>query len=109
MPTHKIANDFIRKYNKNIAIKNYSKLRLGEKVNKIETHTKRVGGKMKTDWESAKSKHSSTKKKKKITRKMRVKQENADDRLDADDLAASRRAAMLAAAGISNLVDLRGF
>jgi hypothetical protein len=44
-------------------LKNYSKLRLGEKVNKIETHTKRVGGKMKTDWETAKSKHLSTKKK----------------------------------------------
>ena len=52
MPTHKVANDFIRKYNKNIAIKNYSKLRLNEKLSKIETHTKRVGGKMKTDWES---------------------------------------------------------
>ena len=92
MPTHKVANDFIRKYNKHIAIKNYSKLRLGEKLNKIETHTKRAGGKMKTDWESEKSKHLSKQKKKKVTRKMRVKKENADARLD----------------GIFNLADLRG-
>ena len=79
MPTHKVANDFIRKYNKNIAIKNYSKLRLSEKLNKIETHTKRVEGKMKTDWESEKTKHLSKKKKKKVTRKVRVKTENEDD------------------------------
>ena len=71
MPTHKVANDFIRKYNKNIAIKNYSKLRLNEKLSKIETHTKRVGGKMKTDWETAKSKHLSTKKKKTVKRTRR--------------------------------------
>ena len=79
MPTHKVANDFIRKYSKNIVITNYSKLRLNEKLSKIETHTKRVGGKMKTDWESEKSKHLSKKKKKKVTRKVRVKIENEDD------------------------------
>ena len=71
MPTHKVASDFIRKYNQHIAMKNYSKLRLGEKLNKIETHTKRAGGKIKTDWETAKSKHLSTKKKKTVKRTRR--------------------------------------
>jgi hypothetical protein len=54
-----------------------SRRRLSEKLNKIETHTKRVGGKMKMDWGSEKSKHLS-KKKKKVTRKVRVKTEKQD-------------------------------
>ena len=37
--THKVADAFIRKYNKHIAIKNYSKMKLDAKIKAIDSHT----------------------------------------------------------------------
>ena len=51
MPTHKITNDFIRKYNKTFAIKGYSKLPISEKIALVRKHVDKVGGAMKTEWD----------------------------------------------------------
>ena len=42
--THKVADAFIRKYNKHFAIKNYSKMKLDAKIKAIDSHTQRAGG-----------------------------------------------------------------
>jgi hypothetical protein len=70
MVTHKIANDFIRKYNKHISIKNYSKLKLDEKMRKIDVHVKRVGGALEEEWRLAKTGQSKKKKKKRTTKEL---------------------------------------
>ena len=36
MPSHKVANEFIRKYNKEFAIKGYSKMKIHDKLKLIE-------------------------------------------------------------------------
>ena len=51
MPTHKITNEFIRKYNKAFAIKRYSKLPISEKIALVRKHVDKVGGAMKTEWD----------------------------------------------------------
>ena len=51
MPTHKITNEFIRKYNKTFAIKGYSKLPISEKIALVRKHVDKVGGAMKTEWD----------------------------------------------------------
>ena len=40
MPTHKLANDFIKKYNKDLQIKGYSGLRINLKLKMIEEKLK---------------------------------------------------------------------
>ena len=50
MPTHKVANGFIRKYNKKFAIKGYSKLKLEDKLKLIESKTKARGGYIQNEW-----------------------------------------------------------
>ena len=40
MPTHKIANNFIKKYNKDLQIKGYSTLKINEKLKLIEEKLK---------------------------------------------------------------------
>ena len=44
--THKKANDFIRKWNKELAIKGYSKMKLPEKMMLIEKRLKEVKSSM---------------------------------------------------------------
>jgi hypothetical protein len=39
MPTHKITDEFIRKYNKQFAIKGYSKMSVSKKVATIQTQS----------------------------------------------------------------------
>jgi hypothetical protein len=46
MPTHKLANDFIKKWNKTLAIKGYSKMKVTEKVALIEKRLKEVKSQM---------------------------------------------------------------
>ena len=48
--THKVADTFIRKYNKHIAIKNYSKMKLDAKIKAIDSHTQRAGGQLRQEW-----------------------------------------------------------
>ena len=50
MVSHKIANDFIRKYNKEFAIKGYSKLKIQDKLRLIQNKVKSVP-KMKAEWD----------------------------------------------------------
>ena len=59
MPTHKVANEFIRKYNKEFAVKGYSKLRLVDKLKVIESKTKTRGGSVQSEWESITSAYKS--------------------------------------------------
>ena len=49
MPTHKIANNFIRKYNKEFSIKGYSKLKISDKL-KLISKVVSKNPKMKTEW-----------------------------------------------------------
>lgn len=59
MPTHKIANDFIRKYNKELKIGGYSGLRIKEKLNLIEKKVNQLKAEniklIKEDWNNTKS------------------------------------------------------
>tara|TARA_R110000787_G_scaffold248821_4_gene354413 strand:+ start:1149 stop:2315 length:1167 start_codon:yes stop_codon:yes gene_type:complete len=50
MPTHKITNEFIRKYNKEFAIKGYSKMTVAEKTTAIQNAVNKTGGAMKAEW-----------------------------------------------------------
>ena len=57
MPTHKVANDFIRKYNKEFAIKGYSKMKIHEKLKLIEaklTNAPRRMKHIKKEWNDIK-------------------------------------------------------
>ena len=62
MPTHKISNDFIRKWNKTLAIKGYSKMSVKEKTALIEKRLNEVKSEMITDmrkeWTGITSKYS---------------------------------------------------
>lgn len=51
--THKVADAFIRKYNKHFAIKNYSKMKLDAKIKAIDSHTARAGGQLRQEWSTA--------------------------------------------------------
>ena len=51
MPSHKVANAFIKKYNAQFAIKGYSKLKLQDKLNLIKSKVKSVP-KMKKEWDN---------------------------------------------------------
>ena len=51
MPSHKVANAFIKKYNSQFAIKNYSRLKLQDKLNLIKSKVKSVP-KMKKEWDN---------------------------------------------------------
>jgi len=59
MPTHKIANDFIRKYNKELKIGGYSGLRIKEKLNLIEKKVNQLKAEnvklIAEDWNNTKS------------------------------------------------------
>jgi hypothetical protein len=58
MPTHKITNEFIRKYNKQFAIKGYSKLSVSEKVKTIQNYVGKPGmSGMKRDWKAIMDKY----------------------------------------------------
>ena len=58
MPTHKITNEFIRKYNKQFAIKGYSKMSVSEKVATIQTHVGKPGmSGIKRDWKTIMDKY----------------------------------------------------
>ena len=48
--THKVADAFIRKFNKHFAIKNYSNMKLDAKIKPIDSHTQRVGGQPRQEW-----------------------------------------------------------
>ena len=48
--THKVADAFIRKFNKHFSIKNYSKMKLDAKVKAIDSHTQRAGGQPRQEW-----------------------------------------------------------
>ena len=52
--THKKANDFIKKWNKDLMIKNYSKLKIKEKTDLIEKRLKEIKSEniniMKSEW-----------------------------------------------------------
>ena len=50
MPTHKITNEFIRKYNKEFAIRGYSKMTVAEKTTAIQNAVNKTGGAMKAEW-----------------------------------------------------------
>ena len=51
MPSHKVANAFIKKYNTQFAIKGYSKLKLQDKLNLIKSKVKSIP-KMKKEWDN---------------------------------------------------------
>jgi len=58
MPTHKITNEFIRKYNKQFAIKGYSKMSVSEKVKTIQNYVGKPGmSGMKRDWKAIMDKY----------------------------------------------------
>ena len=58
MPTHKITNEFIRKYNKQFAIKGYSKMSVSEKVKTIQNYVGKPGmSGMKRDWKAIMGKY----------------------------------------------------
>ena len=58
MPTHKITNQFIRKYNKQFAIKGYSKMSVSEKVKTIQNYVGKPGmSGMKRDWKAIMDKY----------------------------------------------------
>jgi hypothetical protein len=58
MPTHKNTNEFIRKYNKQFAIKGYSKMSVSEKVKTIQNYVGKPGmSGMKWDWKTIMDKH----------------------------------------------------
>ena len=48
--SHKEADKFIRKYNNQMAIKNYSNLAIAAKRAAIERHVNKVGGPIKQEW-----------------------------------------------------------
>ena len=62
MPTHKISNDFIRKWNKTLAIKGYSKMSVKDKTALIEKRLKEVKlvmvKDMRKEWTEITSKYS---------------------------------------------------
>tara|TARA_R110000824_G_scaffold305561_1_gene493371 strand:- start:744 stop:1277 length:534 start_codon:yes stop_codon:yes gene_type:complete len=64
MPSHRITNDFIRKYNKLFQIKGWSKLKINEKIDLVEKRLSQIKGsdidKIKKEWESV-SDHKITK------------------------------------------------
>ena len=58
MPTHKITNEFIRKYNKQFVIKGYSKMSVSEKVKTIQNYVGKPGmSGMKRDWKAIMDKY----------------------------------------------------
>ena len=58
--THKKANDFIKKWNKDLMIKNYSKLKIKEKMDLIEKRLKEIKSEnisiMRSEWKGEKPK-----------------------------------------------------
>jgi hypothetical protein len=48
MPTHKITNDFIKKYNKEFSIKGYSKMTVHDKAQAIYKSISNINDKKKT-------------------------------------------------------------
>ncbi len=84
MPTHKIANDFIRKYNKELAIKGYSRLSVKEKTALIEKRLKEVKSEMITDmkkeWSGITSKYSDKIKKNEAKRANKKKSETKKEK-----------------------------
>ena len=52
MPTHKDTLEFIRKYNKNLKIKGYSKMQIGEKIKAVEDalEAKNAPAKVRAEW-----------------------------------------------------------
>ena len=53
-PGHKEANAFIKRYNKEVAFRGYSKLTLAAKNARIEAHVLKVGGAIQADWKRTK-------------------------------------------------------
>ena len=51
MPTHQVADDFIRKHNKEFSIKGYSTLKLAEKIKLIQKQIKNLP-KVKAEWDN---------------------------------------------------------
>ena len=50
MPTHKVANAFIRKYNKEFAIKGYSKMNIHDKLKLIDKKLKHSNRDIRKEW-----------------------------------------------------------
>ena len=87
MPTHKITNEFIRKYNKQFAIKGYSKMSVSEKVKTIQNYVGKPGmSGMKHDWKTIMDKYpgyggSAAKAPAKNTRTRKLRQSTLDTSL----------------------------
>jgi hypothetical protein len=87
MPTHKITNEFIRKYNKQFAIKGYSKMSVSEKVKTIQNYVGKPGmSGMKRDWKAIMDKYpgysgSAAKAPPKNTRTRKLRQSTLDTSL----------------------------
>tara|TARA_R110000824_G_scaffold234607_2_gene423217 strand:+ start:166 stop:612 length:447 start_codon:yes stop_codon:yes gene_type:complete len=56
MPSHKVTNEFIRKYNKLFQIKGWSKLKINEKIDLVDKKLSQIKGgdivNIKKEWES---------------------------------------------------------
>ena len=80
MPTHKISNDFIRKWNNTLSIKGYSKMSVKDKSALIEKRLKEVKSEMITDmrkeWTGITSKYSDKIKSNEAKRATKKKKEN---------------------------------